>query len=123
MARSLLRERRVAMLAGFFGLQALLLGAVGIYGVMAFQVARRRREIGIRMALGANAGSVIALTLGQTARLTLLGCAIGAAAGLMLTRIRGRKCFMACAPTTQRLSRAQWRYYSPSVRRCLLTRT
>ncbi len=85
-AQSLLRERMLATLGGFFGAQALLLSAVGIYGVMAFQVTRRRREIGIRMALGADAGAVIAMVLGQTARLTLLGGAIGAAAGLMLTR-------------------------------------
>jgi predicted permease len=85
--RSLLQERMLATLAGFFGALALLLGAVGIYGTMAFQVARRRREIGIRMALGADAGSVIGMVLGQTARLTLLGCVIGAAAGLALTRL------------------------------------
>jgi predicted permease len=85
--RSLLQERMLATLATFFGALALLLGAVGIYGTMAFQVARRRREIGIRMALGADRGSVIGIVLGQTARLTLAGCAIGAAAGLALTRI------------------------------------
>jgi predicted permease len=85
--RSLLQERMLAAIAAFFGALALLLGAVGIYGTMAFQVARRRREIGIRMALGADAGSVIGMVLGQTARLTLLGCAIGAAAGLALTRL------------------------------------
>jgi predicted permease len=86
-ARSLLQERMLATLAGFFGALALLLGAVGIYGTMAFQVARRRREIGIRMALGADQRSVIGMVLGQTARLTLAGCAIGAAGGLALTRM------------------------------------
>jgi predicted permease len=86
-AQSLLQERMLATLAAFFGALALLLGAVGIYGTMAFQVARRRREIGIRMALGADEGSVIGMVLGQTARLTLAGCAIGAAAGLALTRL------------------------------------
>ena len=86
-ARSLLQERMLATLAAFFGALALLLAAVGIYGTMAFQVARRRREIGIRMALGADAGRVIGMVLGQTARLTLAGCAIGAAGGLALTRI------------------------------------
>jgi predicted permease len=72
-AQSLLQERMLATLAGFFGAQALLLSAIGIYGVMAFQVTRRRREIGIRMALGADAWSVIGMVLGQTARLTLAG--------------------------------------------------
>jgi predicted permease len=86
-ARSLLQERMLATLAAFFGALALSLGAVGIYGTMAFQVARRRREIGIRMALGADESSVIAMVLGQTARLTLAGCAIGAAAGLALTHL------------------------------------
>jgi predicted permease len=86
-ARSLLQERMLAALAGFFGALALSLGAVGIYGTMAFQVARRRREIGIRMALGADEGEVIGMVLGQTARLTLAGCAIGAAGGLALTRL------------------------------------
>ena len=86
-ARSLLQERMLATLGAFFGALALLLGAVGIYGTMAFQVARRRREIGIRMALGADEGSVIGMVLAQTARLTLAGCAIGTAAGFALTRI------------------------------------
>jgi predicted permease len=86
-ARSLLQERMLATLATFFGSLALLLGAIGIYGVMAFQVQRRRREIGIRMALGADTGSVIGMVLGQTTRLTLFGCAVGAAGGLLLTRL------------------------------------
>ena len=77
----------LATLAGFFGGLTLSLCAVGIYGVMAFQVARRRKEIGIRMALGADAGSVIGMVLGQTARLTLAGCAIGAPGGLALARV------------------------------------
>jgi len=85
-AQSLLRERLLATLGSFFGGLALLLGAVGIYGVMAYQVARRRKEIGIRMALGADAGSVIGMVLGQTMRLTLLGCAIGALSGLAVSR-------------------------------------
>jgi ABC-type antimicrobial peptide transport system permease subunit len=85
-AQSLPRERMMATLAGFFGVKALLLSAVGIYAVMAFQVARRRREIGIRLALGADAGSVVRMVLSQTARLTLAGSAIGGAGGLALTR-------------------------------------
>jgi ABC-type antimicrobial peptide transport system permease subunit len=85
-AQSLLQECMLATLGGFFGSQTLLLSAIGIYGVMAFQVTRRRREMGIRMALGADAGAVIGMALGRTARLTLLGGAIGATAGLMLTR-------------------------------------
>jgi ABC-type antimicrobial peptide transport system permease subunit len=84
--RSILRERMLAMLAGFFGALSLLLSAVGVYGVMALLVARRRREIGVRMALGASAGSVLRMVLRETSRLTLLGCAIGAGLGLVLMR-------------------------------------
>jgi ABC-type antimicrobial peptide transport system permease subunit len=87
MAKSVLQERMLATLAVFFGGLALLLGAIGSYGVMAFQVARRRREIGIRMALGAEPRGVVAMILNQAARLTLLGCAIGVAGGLALARV------------------------------------
>jgi ABC-type antimicrobial peptide transport system permease subunit len=79
----------MATLASFFAAQALLLSMVGIYGVMAFQVARRRREIGIRMALGADGNSMIGMVLGQTVRLTLLGSAIGASCGLLVLRGAG----------------------------------
>jgi ABC-type antimicrobial peptide transport system permease subunit len=86
-ARSVLRERMLTILAVFFGAVALLLAAIGIYGVMAFQVARRRREIAIRIALGAEAARVVRMILTQVARLTILGCVIGAAGGLALTRV------------------------------------
>ena len=87
MAKSVLQERMLATLAVFFGGLALLLGAIGSYGVMAFQVARRRREIGIRMALGAEPRGVVAMILNQAARVTLLGCVIGVAGGLALARV------------------------------------
>jgi predicted permease len=86
-ARSLLQERMLAALAAFFGGLALLLSAIGIYGVMAFQVARRRREIGIRMALGADGRAVIGMLLAQTARLTLLGSVVGAGSGLLIANV------------------------------------
>jgi predicted permease len=86
-ARSLLQERMLATLGVAFAGLALLIGAVGIYGVMAYQVARRQREIGIRMALGANASSMVRMILLETVRLTLFGCAIGAAGGFALSRI------------------------------------
>jgi predicted permease len=86
-ARSIFQERMLAILAGFFGALTLVLAAVGIYGVMAYNVSRRKREIGIRMALGANRGSVTRLVLGQTIALTVLGSIIGTVASFGLTRI------------------------------------
>jgi putative ABC transport system permease protein len=75
------QERLVAMLGGFFGGLALVLAAVGLYGVTAYGVNRRRAEIGVRMALGADPSGVIRLVLG---RLVLL-MAFGVAAGLALS--------------------------------------
>jgi predicted permease len=86
-ARSLLTERMLASLGASFGGVALLLGAVGIYGVMAYQVARRRREIGVRVALGATAKTVVGMILRQTAALTLAGSVIGAVGGLALSEL------------------------------------
>ena len=72
-----LRERLLAMLSGFFGLLAALLAMVGLYGVISYVVARRRNEIGIRIALGANRGQVIGMVMGEARRLLFFGIAIG----------------------------------------------
>jgi putative ABC transport system permease protein len=71
------QERVVAMLSGFFGVLALLLAAVGLYGMMSYSVSRRRSEIGIRMALGAAPSGVIALVLRRAAVLIIGGIVAG----------------------------------------------
>jgi putative ABC transport system permease protein len=77
MDETLAQERLVAKLSGAFGVLALLLAAVGLYGLMAYAVARRFNEIGIRMAMGARRSDVLALVLGDTLMLVFLGLAIG----------------------------------------------
>lgn len=73
--RSLLRERLVGTITGMFGALALVLAAIGLYGLMSYGVTRRTREFGIRMAIGAKAGSIVRLVLREA--LFLLACGIG----------------------------------------------
>ena len=84
---SLLTERLLATLSSVFGCLATLLATLGLYGVMAFMVARRTREIGIRMALGAGQGSVVWMVLRETLTLAGLGVAIGLAGAYAVTRL------------------------------------
>jgi predicted permease len=87
--RSFDQQRAVASLAGLFGLVALVLAAVGLYGVTAYTVAQRTNEIGIRMALGADRGSVVSMVLQGAFRRVVVGLALGlplaAGAGYLLS--------------------------------------
>src|SRR2546430_1610068 len=84
---SVAAQRFNLSLFGLFATLALALAAVGIYGVMAYSVAQRTREIGIRVALGAQRGEVVRLLLGQGARLAALGVILGLAGAFALTRL------------------------------------
>jgi macrolide transport system ATP-binding/permease protein len=86
-AGSLLPQRVGATLLGIFGLLGLTLAAGGIYGTVAYSVAQRSREIGIRVALGAQRRHVIRLIVGQALKLTLLGVGIGLVAAFALSRV------------------------------------
>ncbi len=86
-SESLFAERMVAALSLVFGFLATLLAAIGLYGVMSYSVARRTREIGIRMALGAERGTVMWLVLREVVLLVLLGVAIGLPVALVLSRL------------------------------------
>jgi predicted permease len=83
-----LSETRIqALLLSVFGLLALLLASIGLYGVLSYSVAQRTQEIGIRMALGAQGGNVLRMVVGQGMKLVGLGCALGLAGALAATRV------------------------------------
>jgi len=83
---TLMRERLMAALSGFFGALAVLLATIGLYGVIAYLVVRRRNEIGIRMALGASRAQVVGLIMKDAALLVAIGVAIGAVCSLALAQ-------------------------------------
>ncbi|HXN64017.1 MAG TPA: ABC transporter permease [Candidatus Acidoferrales bacterium] len=83
---SLTRDRLMATLSGFFGVLATLLATVGLYGVISYMVARRRNEIGIRMALGAGRASILRMVMGEAGLLLAIGLAAGAVLSLMGAR-------------------------------------
>jgi predicted permease len=84
--RSLVQQKLVARLASFFGLLALVLACVGLYGVLSYGVARRTNEIGIRLALGAQRSDVLWLVMREALALVSIGVVIGLAASLAATR-------------------------------------
>jgi ABC-type antimicrobial peptide transport system permease subunit len=91
--KSLMSERLLASLSSVFGLLATVLAAIGLYGVMAYMVVRRTREIGIRMALGANRGSVVWLVMREVLVLSVIGVAIGSAGAYAATRLVQKELF------------------------------
>ena len=86
LAESIAGPRFRMLLIGVFAAVALMLAATGIYGVMAYSVAQRTHEMGLRLALGAARGDVLRLVIGQAARLAVVGIVIGLVGALMLTR-------------------------------------
>jgi putative ABC transport system permease protein len=86
---SLSRERLLASLSGFFGALALLLATIGLYGVMSYNIARRRNEIGIRIALGAERSRVLMMVLREASRLIAAGLIIGLGITIATTRFIG----------------------------------
>jgi putative ABC transport system permease protein len=84
--RTAFSRRTLALLMGVLGAVALLLAVMGIYGVISYLVAQRTREMGIRLALGAQRRDILKLVLGQGLKLTMIGVAAGLALALALTR-------------------------------------
>ncbi|HEY6359176.1 MAG TPA: FtsX-like permease family protein, partial [Vicinamibacterales bacterium] len=91
--QSILRQRVSMWLMAGFGVAALLLAAIGLYGLIAYSVEQRTREIGIRLALGADAPRVSRMVIWQGMRLTVAGTVVGLLAALALTRVLGRLLF------------------------------
>jgi len=88
--RGLSRERLVARLAGSFGVLALLLAAIGLYGVIGYSVSRRTNEMGVRLALGASPGGVRALVMRESVALSLAGLVFGFVLLLPIQGLTGR---------------------------------
>lgn len=84
--QSLATERLMSMLASFFAVSALLITAIGLYGTLAYSTARRTGEIGIRMSLGAQRGSILRLILRENLLIVTGGCVLGVVLSLACTR-------------------------------------
>ena len=90
---SMARTSFTLVMLGIAGAMALALGIIGIYGVMSYTVSQRKREIGIRLALGAQSGDVLQMVLKQGTRLAMVGVVIGISAAFALTRLMANLLF------------------------------
>jgi putative ABC transport system permease protein len=91
--RSISRERSTMMLLAAFAISALLLALIGVHGILAYAVSQRRRELGVRLALGAKRADVIRMVLGQGAQLVVTGVVLGLGVALLATRLLGSLLF------------------------------
>jgi ABC-type antimicrobial peptide transport system permease subunit len=96
--RSIATERIMATLGSFFGVLALMIAAIGLFGILAFQVSRRTNELGVRMALGATRQSMIALILREVAGMVVPGILVGIGAALALSGL-ARSILFGLTPT------------------------
>lgn len=87
LANSIAQKRFSMLLLSLFAGLALVLAAVGIYGVISYSITQSTQELGIRMALGANRRNILSLIVGQGAKLALIGVGLGIVASLLLTRV------------------------------------
>jgi ABC-type antimicrobial peptide transport system permease subunit len=85
--RTIVTERIMAGIGGFFGVLAIIIAGIGIFGVMAFRVSRRANEIGVRMALGASRAGILTLVLREALAMLLAGCITGTFIALCTTRL------------------------------------
>jgi ABC-type antimicrobial peptide transport system permease subunit len=90
---SISQDRLMAMLCGAFAILGAMLATIGVYGVMAYSVARRRNEIGVRLALGAGGTAILRMILGEATRVVGVGVAVGGAVALASSRLAASRLY------------------------------